>query len=80
MKPATKTYDGWIGRDADGRQGDKIGEIESIYYDDVTGRPEWLAVPLGWPVQLPERAKPIGVARRLGALMAQLSPSARNSR
>jgi hypothetical protein len=36
---ATKTYEGWIGRDAYNRNGDKIGKIENIYYDDYTARP-----------------------------------------
>ena len=47
MKPATSTYDGWIGRDAYDANGDKVGEITDIYYDDVTGRPEWVAVKTG---------------------------------
>jgi hypothetical protein len=36
MEPVTNTYEAWIGRDAYDRNGDKIGEIEAIYYDDVT--------------------------------------------
>ena len=47
MKPATSTYDGWIGRDAYDADGDKVGEITDIYYDDATGRPEWVAVKTG---------------------------------
>jgi uncharacterized protein (TIGR02271 family) len=47
MEPATRTYDGWIGRDAYDADGDKIGEITDIYYDDETGRPEWVAVKTG---------------------------------
>jgi uncharacterized protein (TIGR02271 family) len=47
MEPATTTYDGWIGRDAYDADGDKVGEICDIYYDDVTGRPEWVAVKTG---------------------------------
>ena len=47
MEPATSTYDGWIGRDAYDADGDKVGEITDIYYDDVTGRPEWVAVKTG---------------------------------
>jgi uncharacterized protein (TIGR02271 family) len=47
MEPATKTYDAWIGRDAYDRNGDKIGSIDAIYYDDVTRRPEWVAVRTG---------------------------------
>ena len=47
MEPVTRTYDGWIGRDAYDADGDKIGEITDIYYDDETGRPEWVAVKTG---------------------------------
>jgi hypothetical protein len=35
----TTTYGGWIGRDAYDVNGDKIGEISDIYYDDASGRP-----------------------------------------
>ena len=41
------SYDGWIGRTAYDQQGEKIGEITDIFYDDVTGRPEWLTVKTG---------------------------------
>ena len=47
MNPATSSYDGWIGRDAYDADGEKVGEITDIYYDDVTGRPEWVAVKTG---------------------------------
>jgi uncharacterized protein (TIGR02271 family) len=47
MAPVTRTYDGWIGRDAYDADGDKVGEISDIYYDDATGRPEWVAVKTG---------------------------------
>jgi len=47
MEPVTKTYDAWIGRNAYARNGEKIGEIASIYYDDTTRRPEWVAVRTG---------------------------------
>jgi uncharacterized protein (TIGR02271 family) len=47
MNTPTKTYDAWIGQDAYDRNGDKIGEIEAIYYDDQTSRPEWVAVRTG---------------------------------
>ena len=42
MEPTTRTYDEWIGRNAVDSDGDKIGEIKDIYYDDVSGRPEWV--------------------------------------
>jgi len=44
---ANATYDAWIGRTAYDRNGDKVGSIESIYYDDDTGRPEWVAIRTG---------------------------------
>ena len=47
MKPATKSYDGWIGRDAYDADAERVGEIADIYYDDATGRPEWVTVKTG---------------------------------
>jgi uncharacterized protein (TIGR02271 family) len=47
MEPDTRTYGGWISRHAYDVNGDKIGEITDIYYDDETGRPEWVAVNTG---------------------------------
>src|SRR5215213_6054041 len=47
MEQGTKTYDAWIGRDAYDRNGDKVGKIVDIYYDDYTSRPEWVAVRTG---------------------------------
>jgi hypothetical protein len=43
----TNTYDDWIGNDAYDVNGDKIGSIKDLYYDDRTGRPEWIAVKPG---------------------------------
>ncbi len=40
-------YDTWTGRTAVDRDGGKIGKISDIYYDDVTGRPEWVEVKAG---------------------------------
>ncbi len=42
------SYEGWVGTDAYGVNGDKIGAIDAIYYDDQTGRPEWMAVRTGF--------------------------------
>ncbi len=42
------SYEGWVGTDAYDVNGDKIGGIDAIYYDDQTGRPEWLAVRTGF--------------------------------
>jgi uncharacterized protein (TIGR02271 family) len=41
------TYEGWIGRTAVDRDGQKIGTITDLYYDDATGLPEWLTVKTG---------------------------------
>jgi len=41
------SYDGWIGRDAYDNTGEKIGEIQDVFYDDRTGRPEWITVKTG---------------------------------
>jgi uncharacterized protein (TIGR02271 family) len=43
----SNTYDAWIGRSAYEPDGEKIGKITDIYYDDVTERPEWLAISTG---------------------------------
>jgi uncharacterized protein (TIGR02271 family) len=42
------SYEGWVGTDAYDVNGDKIGTIDEIYYDDQTGRPEWLAITTGF--------------------------------
>ena len=44
----TTSYEGWIDHDVYDSDGDKIGSIDAIYYDDITGRPEWLAVRTGF--------------------------------
>jgi hypothetical protein len=41
------SYEGWVGTDAHGVDGVKIGTIDAIYYDERTGRPEWLAIRTG---------------------------------
>ena len=43
MESSTTSYEEWIGRDAYDVNGDKIGSIDAIYYDD---RP---VVRSGWP-------------------------------
>lgn len=40
-------YDTWTDQAAFDRKGDKIGKITDVFYDDVTGRPEWVAVKAG---------------------------------
>jgi uncharacterized protein (TIGR02271 family) len=58
---ATMDYDTWTGRDAYDVNGDKIGSIKDIYFDDVTGRPEWIEVKAG--VFKGTRLAPLGGAR-----------------
>lgn len=41
-------YNGWVGRDLYDSTGSKIGSITDVFADDVSGRPEWLAVKTGW--------------------------------
>jgi len=41
------SYDEWIDRDLYDSAGEKVGGISDIYYDDMTGRPEWVAVKTG---------------------------------
>jgi uncharacterized protein (TIGR02271 family) len=43
-----RDYDAWIGYNAYDRTGDKVGGIDQIFYDDATGRPEWVALRTGW--------------------------------
>src|SRR4051794_13003625 len=43
----TRDLTAWIGHNAVDRNGDKIGKIADLYFDDDTGRPEWLAVHTG---------------------------------
>ena len=44
MSPPTTIYRGLIGRSVFDGFGRRIGLIRSLYYDVVTGRPEWMAV------------------------------------
>jgi len=37
-----------VGRTAYDTQGSKVGKVDTIYTDDATGRPEWLAIKTGW--------------------------------
>lgn len=44
MAPPTMIYRGLVGRYVYDGLGKRIGLIHSLYYDTVTGRPEWMAV------------------------------------
>ena len=46
--PPEHTHDSWIGRTVYDRKGEKVGSITDIFYDDVSGQPEWLTVSTGW--------------------------------
>lgn len=48
MAEMDRTHADWIGRTVYDRQGDKVGDITDVYYDDRTGRPEWMTVSTGW--------------------------------
>lgn len=40
-------YDAWTGRDLYDINDVKVGEVRGVYYDDVSHKPEWLAVKTG---------------------------------
>jgi len=44
---ANERFESWIGRELKDESGHKIGQIENMYTDDDTGKPEWLAVTTG---------------------------------
>ena len=46
MTKVTEAYE-WRGRDVLGRDGEKIGRLEEVYFDVESGRPEWAAVNTG---------------------------------
>jgi len=45
--PTLNDVNSWIGQDAVGPDGGKIGAIQDIYLDEETGQPEWVAVKTG---------------------------------
>jgi len=42
------SYDSWIGSNVYDANGEKVGQIDEIFYDDVSGRPEWVTVKSGF--------------------------------
>lgn len=38
----------WLGKDIHDPSGDKIGEVEDVYYHEKTQQPEWLLIGVGW--------------------------------
>ena len=47
MTMSTETVVKWRGADMIDARGDKVGKIEEIYMDDLSGRPEWALVKTG---------------------------------
>ena len=47
MTQQTQDYTAWIGHQVIDTAGEKIGKVSSIFVDDQTGQPEWLAVSTG---------------------------------
>ena len=43
----TQNLQSWIGHTAVDQDGDKLGKVQEIYVDDVTGQPAWLAIKTG---------------------------------
>jgi len=48
MAQANPTHVDWLNTTVYDTTGDKIGDISDIYFDDITGQPEWLTVSTGW--------------------------------
>jgi uncharacterized protein (TIGR02271 family) len=47
MTQQTQDYTAWIGHQVVDTAGEKIGKVSSIFVDDQTGQPEWLAISTG---------------------------------
>jgi len=48
MTTEHRTHNDWIGQEVHDSSGNKIGSVDQIYYDDETGRPDWITVSTGW--------------------------------
>lgn len=48
MTRIQQSYETWVGQDAYDPNGEKIGEINDIFYDEISGRPEWVAIKTGF--------------------------------
>jgi len=48
MAKANPSHIDWLDTTVYDSAGDKIGDISDIYFDDITGQPEWLTVSTGW--------------------------------
>jgi uncharacterized protein (TIGR02271 family) len=47
MTNQTQDYSAWIGHQVVDSAGEKIGKVSSIYLDDQTGQPAWVAISTG---------------------------------
>jgi uncharacterized protein (TIGR02271 family) len=47
MTQQTQDFTAWIGHQVVDTAGEKIGKVSSIFLDDETGQPEWLAISTG---------------------------------
>jgi sporulation protein YlmC with PRC-barrel domain len=47
MSGSGEEYRLWRHKDVLDTTGDKIGSVDDVYYDDATGRPQWLLVKTG---------------------------------
>lgn len=47
MEVTTEQIRKWLDQPLYDTDGDKIGTIDEVYYDDVSGRPQWLLVKTG---------------------------------
>lgn len=47
-QPYADDIERWLGGDIHDPEGDKIGEVADVYYDEETKQPEWLSVGVGW--------------------------------
>jgi uncharacterized protein (TIGR02271 family) len=47
MTQQTQDYTAWIGHQVVDTAGEKIGKVSSIFVDDQSGQPEWLAISTG---------------------------------
>ena len=45
--PTLEDVKDWRGQDVTGSDGDKIGSLQDIYLDRISGEPEWAAVKTG---------------------------------
>jgi uncharacterized protein (TIGR02271 family) len=47
MTDQMQDYTAWMGHEVVDQAGDKVGKVSSVFLDDETGQPEWLAISTG---------------------------------